>query len=254
MKKLALLLSGLLVIHASQVIAQMSAPTPRPTPPAGPYIQKRAPEFSSWVVSTQDPGVGGSTGTNKSPSASGSSGDSLARRTGFSVTKTGKIYHISLVDRQGQNWNLWSDGKLVAHVPPNGGDAMFITPPDRPYITNPLYLTFPNSDFEGFDWISAANFQEVRDVMGQQCLVFSGTVKVVSTEADRTGEWFDSRVACVNAETRLPVSLSDANGVKIFKFLAPPMAMQTLPEGMLKMINKKLHAEEQLAKLPAKPY
>lgn len=271
------------VVQSAGLFAQATGPTPSPSSPSGglvrkpvlefsgsrmeavgllgerPLVQKRAPVFSSWVVTAggqpaNNPGEPHAPRPGNQPTQSG---DPKAYATTFTITKTGKIYHVVFADAQGQTWNLWSTGGIVANVPAGGGDAGFIAPPPTPYQKSPLYVNFPNTDFEGFDWITPENFRGIKDFMGQQCLVFSSTVTEVSPESDSSGaavKTSENRTAYVDAESRLPVAVINSNGLTTFRFLPPPTAMQSLPDSMLKVLNNQLDAEKALARRPGRPY
>ena len=267
------------VVQCAGLFAQATGPTPNPSSPSGglvrkpalefsgsrmeavallgemPPVQKRAPVFSSWVVTTgEQPGKPQASGPENQPA---DSGGPKAFASKFTVTKTGKIYHVVFADAQGSTWNLWSTGGIVANVPAGGGDVGFIAPPPTPYQKAPLYVNFPNTDFEGFDWITPENFRGFKEFMGQQCLVFSATVTEVSPEPDGSGapvKTSENRTAYVDAETRLPVAVLNSNGLTTFRFQAPPTAMQSLPESMLKILNKQFDAEKALARRPGRPY
>jgi len=271
------------VVQSAGLFAQATGPTPNPSSPSAglvrkpvvefsgsrmeavallgelPLVQKRAPAFSSWVVTAgaQPATISGGPQNPRPENPPAQSGDPKPTASSFTITKTGKIYHVVYADAQGQTWNLWSTGGIVAHVPPGGGDAGFIAPPPTPYQKSPLYVNFPNTDFEGFDWIAPENFRGSKDFMGQPCLVFSATVTEVSPESDSSGaavKTSENRTAYVAAESRLPVAVINSNGLTTFRFLPTPTAMQSLPASMLKVINKQLDAEKALARRPGRPY
>lgn len=256
----------LLVFQAADGFTQATSDGEQPVPPPGPLIQKRAPEFASWVISVRLPGdtakkPNEQAGQNPEPKDQAKADAPKEGTPKFAVIKTGKIYHVRLVDAQKQTWDVWSDGSVTATVPAKGGDAAFVAPPGDRDSVNPLYVNFSKSDFSGFEWISASNYRGIKNVMGQQCLVFSDKVKIPSEPASNgdksaptTPDQFESKVACVNAETRLPVALTDASGISTYKFLTPPTAMQTLPASVVSLVQKQHELEQSLVRRPRKPF
>jgi hypothetical protein len=267
MKLPILIFPSLLVALVFQAGGQTVEPTPRPTPPPGPLIQKRAPGFSSWVISVQLPGAAAPKSSDETSVENGEQADKINAEESkketpkLSVTKTGKVYHVRLVDGQKQIWDVWSDGTVTAAEPRKGENAEFVAPPGDRDSINPLYVNFSKSDFDGFNWISTTNFQGIRKVMGRQCLVFSDKVVTGTLSSDPHAKspsspefTYDNMVACVDAETRLPVVLTNANGITTYKFLTPPGAMQTLPQSIIALVEKQRQLSKSLARKPGKPF
>jgi hypothetical protein len=243
-------LSLALVLALSQIsfrlCAQVAQPSPLPTPPPGPLIQKRAPDFAQWVVrnlpvaKTNQDGDSGKS-SQKSPPDSG--------KVKAVFIKTGQIIRVAVVDDRKRVWNIWVTGSQETLEAVEWPDKKNVGHVPNPTATerSPFYFDFSKSDFDGFDWLSPSNFVGIQDVMGRKCLVFSSTRR-------RGGAYDVTITACTDLETRYPVSLVDENGPVTFQFLAPPSAMQTLPITIQAMMNKESQTEQALAPGPGKPY
>lgn len=244
-----LLLAVMLCNHAV-----LNAQTTNPECPPGPLIQKRAPDFATWKISSVSSVTKGTTGKSKSKAARAETKNPSAGRS-VTITKTNPIIHASQTDAQGQKWNIWWDGTALVVVSANGGDAAFVAPPGDRDSYNPLYFSFSESDFPDFGWVSKQTYTGTKMVDGRKCLVFDRKPPVVeSTESDAAAQSFVPIEACIDAETRLPVSVSSSGLTKVYSFEAAPTAMQVLPESVRTLLESRSNADKQLERKPGKPY
>ena len=236
MKMRAILFSlpGLCLAMGSLAL-QAQQPALPPIPP-GPLIQKRAPDFSHWMVTFKTaPAASGATPSPSQPS------DPNSIITQDTVTKTENIIHVEFIDTQKRAWNIWVQGGRDMIQWPDGKSVGFVAKPP-PYVVNPLYRDFSSSDFSGFEWISAANFTGIQSIGGISCLVFKDTLLTngVSLQVE----------AATDVKTRLPVRLINGQGQFTYAFLSPPSTEQTLPANVQKLIVDQRNNEKSLARRP----
>jgi len=237
--------------------------TTKPVLPSGPAIQKWAPDMAKWVVATRAANAPSAAPANGVPEAPGAAESDEKKHwiPVTTVTKTGNIYHVRMVDSQNEVWHIWADGSVTVVESGTRAGAAFVAPsPDSDWV-NPLFVDFSESDFEGFGWVSAANYRGTNEFMGRMCLIFRDKVKVGTVEADPEAgransavDLYEPREAYVDLETRLPVALSGAEGWKMFTFFPPPASMQSLPECVKELVSKQRELDDSLARRPRKPY
>jgi hypothetical protein len=228
MKNLALILFGLMACAASHALAQTSpSSTPKPAPPPGPLIQKRAPEFSQWVIYSKADD-GGKAESKSSPDG----------HPKFAITKTGKIINVIYLDEHAKAWSIWCLPEGIVAIYPDGKNVGLVERPTDPDSINPLYQDFSESDFSGFSWISADNFTGIGEVHGQKCLLFKKGQAEASTDL----------------VTRLPVSLVNENGTTSYEFRAPPTVLLTLPEQVQRFIDAKKSADNSASRHARRPF
>jgi hypothetical protein len=255
--KLPLFCCALLTL-ASATFGQDSPGTPPPLP-SGPLL-KRAPDLSTWTVTSQN-GAPPKQGQNQN-----SGGDNQQAPQGFRqavVTKTGKIIDEQLVDALGRKFELWHvNGMLLT-----GGESAPVIVPDS--AGKDIYTTnFALSDFAGLDWISPRTYAGIQKVMGRDCIIFRGEVNsqpaAVQSETKLAGDRANlvaaraayyasnisgsgggqstsstalkgnlsaevSAVACIDLETRLPVAVTFGQETRTYVFGQPPTSPLELP-------------------------
>lgn len=234
------------VLPAGFLFSQ-SAPAEPAALPSGPLFRNRAPEMASWTISRR-------LGEPKAEEAGAVEKEDPV----FAVAKTGKIYRVIVTDDRGVAQEVWSDGTLVAVVPSGEGVAQLVAPAADRDSVNPLYQNFARADFDGFEWISAKNFRGARKVQDRECLVFLETFRTrlepVPGENGAIRESVEEREACIDAATRLPVSLKNANGTFIYRFQTPPATMQALPASVAALVEKRRQIERSLTGRAVKPF
>jgi hypothetical protein len=257
MKKLLLLIT-LLACQIIRLGAQTTPPPDQAILPPGPLIQKRAPEFARWTIFSKT--AAKTSDSKDKPSTSEKTDASPNGSPKFSITKTGKIIRVIFFEDEKLPWNIWcKDGTVIA-VWPDGKNLGFASRPTRPDAFNPLYLDFANSDFQGFEWLSAKNYTGIREVFGRKCLVFKDRIKQTpegmrSDDPDAASMTYESSpVASVDLETRLPVSLVNETGAVIYQFHDAPTEMQTLPANVQGLIDQQKQAVQSVARRPSKPF
>jgi hypothetical protein len=215
-----------------------------PVPPPGPLIQKRAPDFAKWTVTVSlDENAQGQSGT-ASPSGGSSPNNAPSKKitTKKVITKTRDVIHVEFTDEDGRVWNLWDQGSLHAFIWPDGKTANFAAPSLSSENTNFLYLDFSNSDFDGFDWISASNYKGIKEVAGKSCLVFEGIMEFGGLPMKAN--------AAIDLATRLPVQSQGPTGVVSYEFSDPPAEMQAIPSSIERLMFAQLQKEKSLARRP----
>lgn len=252
MKSVSYLLLSLLLPMAA-VSAQTPETTERPVLPPGPLFNDRAPEFSRWVVSISAPKANTQAAGRNEDDTGENAGDERDQNESakYSVTKTKNIYHVRIVDAQRQVWDVWSDGKITAREPGKSANAAFVAPPASKDSSNPLWVDFTRTDFDGFGWISADNFRGLRKFQGKDCLIFSDKVMLQAPSDGKDGDdafdgLFEETTACIDLTTRLPVALI-RNGVTTkYSFRSAPTGMQTLPRSIKAMVEKRNQLRQSL--------
>lgn len=156
-KLFVLILSGIESLAAQSV----------PMPPAGPLLN-RAPKNAAWVIETKSLGATlSSSGGGIVEAKFGS--DSPGSQKRMTVIKNGNLVYEQITQADGAVVETWrAAGQEVISVP---GKGAVMIPGGGTSFNRADYV---NSDFAGFDWISAANFVGMRKVMGKNCMIFRG--------------------------------------------------------------------------------
>ena len=249
-----------MLFQASYLTAQTPSGTEKPTPPSGPLIQKRAPEFSQWKVTLKLAAseLQPKPATSESAQASQLSESAPAGST-TTFTKTRDIIRIESAGEGNQSWNTWCQGSLQIVVWPDGKNVGIAARPSSEKSPSSMYTDFSTSDFQGFGWISTANYIGLKEFMGKQCLFFKDRLKVEIDAGDDSGASpaqviYQSMAAYIDAETRLPVCLQDPNGISTYQFGTPPTAMQSLPQVVQKFLADRKKAAQSVARRPGRPF
>jgi hypothetical protein len=217
MKTPYLLASVVMACCSASLFAQSPAPVEKPVPPPGPLIQKRAPDFARWVT-----------------------------RAKISMPKPPEKTSAAATGSPASD-----DEEIVTAVTPGSQIYLVAAPPNKD-VVNPLYFDFSNSDFEGFEWISAQNYTGIKPVLGKNCLTFKDDRRVTGTLAPAPVS--NALVACIDLETRLPVALMNDNGIVTYQFLKPPEAMQDLPANVQAVLDKQKQDIQSVKRKPSLPY
>ena len=221
MKRFVLIISAILCIQAGDSTAQTAQSSPKPTPPPGPLIQKRAPGFAQWIIVTTVAPAGA-----KAPEIPAEKPKGPAKTV--VITKTGKIINTAILDQDRHIWSVWNDGGLHIVVSPDGKEIGQAARPLDPDAVNPYFLDYSQTDFPGFEWISAGNFEDIKIYQGKKCLLF-----------EKPG-----RIAYIDQDTLYPSALVDAEGIHLYQFQPPPTAMQNLPQNVQQfLLNEQYHIQ-----------
>jgi hypothetical protein len=247
MKTPYLLASVVMACCSASLFAQSPAPVEKPVPPPGPLIQKRAPDFARWVTRAKISMPKPPEKTSAAATGSPASDDEEI----VTVTKTGAVVHVERTDEQRKTWQTWCRGTVQIAVTPGSQIYLVAAPPNKD-VVNPLYFDFSNSDFEGFEWISAQNYTGIKPVLGKNCLTFKDDRRVTGTLAPAPVS--NALVACIDLETRLPVALMNDNGIVTYQFLKPPEAMQDLPANVQAVLDKQKQDIQSVKRKPSLPY
>jgi hypothetical protein len=154
------------------------------------------------------------------------------------VTKTGSIINTAIVNQDRTVWTVWNSGALHLVVSPDGKQVGQASRPLDPDAVNPYFFDYSKTDFSGFEWLSASNYQDVKTYQGRQVLIFTK----------------GAQIAYIDEETRLPLVLVDREGVHLYTFRTPPAAPLTLPENVQKFVLDQEHHEQSLANRSIAPF
>ncbi|MBE2203416.1 MAG: hypothetical protein IAE94_03610 [Chthoniobacterales bacterium] len=211
----------------------------QPVPPAGPLL-KRAPDFSSWIVTFS---VSRTPGTEPDPAAG-----ELPPLRKIQVVKTGDIRHAVLVDAEGRRTEMWAAPGIQAFLRPDWKEPLLT---DGVNAFDALFVNFSTSDFPGFEWISPRNFRGVEKAGNRECLVFQD--KVAHADAT-TGEAAPMQMAFVDLSTRLPVKLDNGGEIANYRFENPPTARLIVPPDVVSAIEARAARIRETARRPARPF
>lgn len=228
----AIFLSLAVALHLQQKASGAEAPPPLPSGP----LLNRAPDFSQWSVTTVN-------GTAKSKDAekTGEKAQGDQNDMQSTVTKTKKIYHIQSVDGLGGRSDKWSvDGFQVSFLPNTQFPII-----SAPGITGGGYYTdFSNTDFSGFEWISASNYTGVQKVSGIDCYIFKSNIKLPHTDG------LTEATAALDVKTRLPLSLVLGAAVTTYQYGSAPTAMLVPPANVKDLADKWQKRMQQASAMP----
>lgn len=249
--KTSLLICLPLLLCGSGLWAQKANPTPANLPP-GPPIQKRAPDFSQWLITTT---VSGTAALNDQTDAAhrtakAPEGSSTAK---MMVTKTGNIYRVEHLDDAKQLWTVWASGATQIMVWPDKQSCADLAASNNPDVPNPFMTDFSVTDFPGFGWIGWDKYSEMKPYKGMKCIVFKQQQHVGSDDSS-AGEQSKTLMAYVDLYTRLPVALVDADEAHLFEWKPAPTAMLSLPPTALAVVQQGQKARRQMAQQAARPY
>jgi hypothetical protein len=212
----------LILFLAPQVRAQQAVPQPSLPPlPPGPLIQKRAPDFASWIIRPPSMAVPGSSSSGTSRTQSQKAQEHKESPAAF--IKTGQIIPRQTADDTGRVWNTWCVEGLQITVWPGGQNWIIQSRGSDPTVPTANYVDYSNTDFPGFDWISQRNYAGIKNVLGRPCIVFAD--KIIANGALELTD----AVAYVDLATRYPIALKVGGEVTQYEFQTPPRAPLVLP-------------------------
>ena len=165
MKTFAAFCSTILLL-CSTLWSQEAAPTPPPSLP-GPAIEKRAPDYSQWLITTM---VSGTTARNTDSS------------TKIMVTKTGRTYRVERLDQYQQIWTVWAQGATQIMVWPDKRTAAELAVSNNPDAPNPFMTDFSVSDFPGFEWVTWKQYTDIKLYKGCKCIVYQDLQRLKSDD------------------------------------------------------------------------
>jgi hypothetical protein len=206
-------------------------------------LLKRAPDYSTWTVTSKGtPVVGGPPPTN-STAVGGQGEQKVAPLAQLTVVKTGSRFLEYYVDADGQRHEIWHVGglRIMMHLV---GDAKPLVCPD--YGGGDIYsINFAVSDFAGLEWVSAKTYSGMASYQGRDCIVFKSSVSPLEGWQQRleaaaieqarvlghsmAGATKVPAVACIDIDTRLPLYVQFGGEKRIYQYGPAPRALLQLP-------------------------
>jgi hypothetical protein len=228
MKTLPCLLALGFTAICATAFAQTPSDSMAPPPlPPGPLIQKRAPDFAHWVItSAPTPAKGANSPSTPTADASAVNGP----QSEVTMTKTGKIMLREVRTQDGRVVPIWCVGGLQITLFGNSSIVQAKNPDPR--VPTPNYEDYSDSDFQGFDWIALSKYTGIEESGGRKCIVFQDTVK------NDIGSAID-RSAYIDFATRLPVALIVGGGTRTYVFKPPPTTPLTLPPPVVQLLKNR---------------
>lgn len=245
-----------------------SAPAVIPAPlPAGPLLNKRAPEFARWTILHKYTGSGKDT-----PKPTGGESDSTdsfraspPRILSRTLIKTRNIYHIVTNYENGKLEDRWVVGNVHS----------VLTPASTELVSGPFAsfdgtdLDISSSDFFGFDWITANIYTGIKEVYGHPCLIFQQTQNKYAMEkfpwletsityrnAGKVPDVYKEEVpalAAIDVQTRMPVFLQIGNETRSIQYTPVPNQLQQLPPAFIQANAAQTERERGSVFLPSPP-
>ena len=236
----------LTLVGAALASAQTEAsPTPRPAPPAPPYLNA-TPDSAAWTIAKYIvPGAAVQPADTVLQSAvKASKPESVA-----SVVKTGQIRHQTSKFKNGVQEEIWYEHgnritmESVWKIPLFEGD---INTPKQPQ----------GPDFPDFSWIAAGNFAGTQEYQGAAYLVFEtqvteGNERLAKEYGYKLNKIFSR--AYINADTRLPLLLQQGDNIQRYIFQSAPAAMLDVPREYQTMFDAYERKKIEMARKPAAP-
>jgi len=245
-------------LHAQQAAPSSSLP---PLPP-GPLL-KRAPDYSTWTVTSQGHAVEGRQLAKAVATGAEKSKDKEAVPTTSTVVKTGSTILEVNIDTGGRRREIWHVGGMMVMKQSDAAEP--IVWPDS--VQSDIYsVNFASADFAGLDWVSATTYAGMAKYQGRDCIQFNGEVSPLNPKAREEEliaigqaiafglpvpqETKVAAVAFIDLETRLPLIVTFGNEKRIYQYGAPPAADLTLPPELANAVKER---EKQLKRLSAGP-
>ncbi len=197
------------------------SPTPRPTPPAPPFVNA-TPDYSAWAIARYNiPGLG-----SQSADAVVHSVETATKPNSVtSVTKTGQVRHQLRKLKTGEQEDIWFErGNRITM------ESMWKIPLFEGGTSGPKMPQGP--DFPELSWISAANFVGTQQYQSAAYFVFETQVTMGdATQAKEYGYKLQSMFnrVYINADTRLPWLHQTGDVLQRYVFQAAPTAALEVP-------------------------
>lgn len=229
----------------------------KPELPSGPLLGK-APDFSDWLVTFAY--ASEAARKTRPESASQPRPAYLDKRPSrVSTTRTGKITHEVTRDLRDAQTEIWFEGNVQFYQSP-GSNQWFESGQSTSAggSSDVDYRPLPPSGFRDLDWITADNFAGSIPYGNGSCLIFvpGGYRKLDLSDATKRTKLLETqtKIAYIDADTRMPVAVRDGDLTRVYKFNPPPTAMQTFPADLSDAINKGKEGRRRLEQPAARPY
>ena len=252
-------------------------PSPIPSVP----LMKRVPDFTEWAVNIMGrAAVKKQTKATDSPMAEQES----SRLKRIEVTKTGPVIHEELTTIGGGKTDKWFFQGSIQVT--NHGDRLSLLSGGARDFSDPVRSDYGARDFEGFDWISPQNYRGIGSLQGRACMVFIDSksdgdlfVTPMVEEMMRrqnpkdmmhgspgkgrgSGQGSDANgakptpklkpgtvIACIDLETRLPLSLVTDSETRIISYINLPKVIQTVPENISQTLRQEENRTARLSRV-----
>ena len=222
-----------------------TAPMPRPTPPAPPFVNA-TPDFSAWsIVRYTIPGLGSQSAEAVVRSAAAAS----KPESQASVIKTGPIRHQVKRLKTGEQEDIWYEhGNRITvesfwKLPLFEGEASAAKQPQGP-------------DFPELSWIAAGNFVGTQAYEGAAYFVFEtqvteGNARLAKDYGYKLSSTFNR--AYINADTRFPWLLQTGDILQRYGLQAAPAAMLDVPREYQTMFDAYERRKIEMLRKPVAP-
>jgi hypothetical protein len=223
------------------VAEAQNEPAPKPELPPGPAIAS-APEFSQWVTtfSYLEDRAAALAHDNKALPP-----DVLTRTRTITTTKTKEIVHEEYVDGNGTKFDEWHVGPVVYMKDPAAKQwgELSASTAGSGATGGPNYSRLPTTGFRDLDWITRENYAGTIKLGDRPCLVFIVgapshfilSSSALTSQADELDSF--SRVAYVDAETRLPMQVQISGVLRYYRFGTAPTDKLTLPPDLTNQLE-----------------
>lgn len=204
----------------------------QPLPP-GPLIQKRAPDYSQWTIKVAPRPDKPKAEPVKNDAAPGKEEKPYWGEM-VSITKTENIMLRRTMDAQGQTWNTWCIEDFQTTISPDEKSLMMQSRSLDPNVPASNYEDYSQTDFPGFEWVSAKSYAGIKLINGKKCILFQGKGR-----SDVEGKDGGDLMAYINLETRYPVALIIGNDCRTYEFQAPPQTKLQIPQILKQLLSNR---------------
>ena len=235
--------------------ATPSTPAPKKVPLPPDLLLSSAPASSQWVVAFTYP-------DKNAPAASSEGGFGRVKK--ITATRSGPVVYEEIIDEAGNKMEKWYTNN--EQYTRKMGSVEYFSARSNDF-SNVNYAYHSPTGFQGFDWISKKNFAGIEKVDGRECMVYRDRKDLQAVLAPDLFTFLEAMrreqpksageptgtpgavtavVACIDQETRLPVSLQLGEETRTFTFLDPPRVPVALPEELKQQLEQRQKAWNQL--------
>jgi hypothetical protein len=266
---LFIILIAVLTISCAVLQAQTLPPDQHKPPlPPKPW-PAQMPDMASWTVTTALAGsMDGATSAYDNQTSQSQDNSTQAHEVDqtiqlkSTIVKTWPVVHEIAIDNTNKKWDKWYNSGVELSVD-STGTLFFVRTSGGGFF----FQDYSNSDFGGFDWLSANNYQGVKNYMGHQCYFFQIAMKaaarsesvtalnpayVISKDNPDTSVFYTR--AYLDMKTMFPVMLQKGPYIQTYILGPPPTVSQTVPSVLIQRMQARAKEEKRKAIAPSRPY